>query len=116
MPLYCVELNRTLQTTEYVTLNIWADNAEEASEYVWDNVNFVSLDWNTYEDLSLVDGSTTVEVDHQITSDPYEAREDYGTYNEDDIPEEDDDDDDSSFSRVSSQAIARYNMGEEIPA
>jgi len=114
MPLYCVEVNRTLQKTERIFLNIWADNAEEASRYAWDNVEPLDFTWSTQEDLHLVDDGLSAHIDHHITDDPNAALHEYGVWNDSDVLAASLHDDYSS-SCVPSSRIARYNMGEEIP-
>jgi len=115
MPLYEVQMTVRTYGSASASVYVWADSEREACRYADDNITYDDLDW--YSDQNLEDDESTVESydAEEVTTDPDEARRDYGTHNHDGIPEEDDDDDYSSSS-VSSQAIARYNMGEELPA
>jgi hypothetical protein len=102
--------------SESAVVHVWADSEREALLYADRNIAYGDLDWHSDDNLE-VDTSTAESYDAaEVTTDPDEARRQYGTWNLDDIPEEDDDDDDYSSSAVPSSHIARYNMGEELPA
>lgn len=114
MPLYEVHMSVRNIGTESAVVNVWADSEDDALTYARRTITYDELDWCSDDNADADEYSMDALSASYLTSNPDEGRADYGAYNEDDIPEEADDD--YSSSRVSSQAIARYNMGEEIPA
>ena len=113
MPLYEVRMSVRTSGSESTSVHVWADSEREALRYADREIEYDSVDWYSDDNFEAEEDTVESYDAEEITDDPEEAREAYCVYNIDEIPRDEDEDEDEDEGE---DVIARYNMGEDIPA